>query len=103
MAAFDLRAALRAHKVCVWLDGEDTVVRFWAPGAIPADLLAEARSRKAEMRALLRAEVETGPPSGAQLFFYDEHGRACGPEEAYAWTWERGPRWVHTAGHPVPP
>jgi hypothetical protein len=45
---------------------------------------------------------DQSPPAGARLFFYDQAGRPCLPQDAYAWTWERGPRWFHTAERPVP-
>src|SRR5262249_15607780 len=42
------------------------------------------------------------PPPAALLFFADANGRPCKPEEAYMWSWERGPGWFYAREHPVP-
>jgi hypothetical protein len=104
MTAHDLRASLRGHKVRLFLDGGDTVVRIWAPvpvAEMPAGLLAEARTRKGELLDLLRSEAAAGPP-GVRLYFADESGRPCAAEDATMWCWEGGPRWFHTSDRPVP-
>jgi len=36
------------------------------------------------------------------MFFGNEGGRPCLPEEARSWTWEGGPAWFSTADRPVP-
>jgi hypothetical protein len=37
-----------------------------------------------------------------RLFFGDEVGRPCRPEDASHWTWEGAPRWLYTREHPAP-
>jgi hypothetical protein len=43
------------------------------------------------------------PPPGARLYFGDEDGRPCAPEDAHHWTWEGAPQWLYAARHPPPP
>jgi hypothetical protein len=43
------------------------------------------------------------PPRGARLYFYDEKGWPCSPEDARGWTWAHGAQWFLTTERPVPP
>jgi hypothetical protein len=42
------------------------------------------------------------PPRGTRLYFYDEKGWPCSPENARGWTWAHGPQWFLTTERPVP-
>jgi hypothetical protein len=45
------------------------------------------------------------PPPGAKIYCSDERGRACGPADAFMWTFEKAKgatQWYSVQEHPVP-
>lgn len=48
------------------------------------------------------ARVAIMPPPGVRLFFSDDDGRPCKPDDAYMWCWEGAPRWIYTLDFPPP-
>jgi hypothetical protein len=57
--------------------------------------------RTGRRRAAEPAEAVT-PPAGAVLVFQDYHGRPCGREGAYLWTWVGASQWYYAARTPAP-
>jgi hypothetical protein len=42
------------------------------------------------------------PPDGAAIYWQDANGRACPPESAFMWTWEKATTWYYVSQFPVP-
>ena len=72
------------------------------PTAPPASTAPEPTTQETAPEPEPAVEPPPVPPLGRRLYYYDLHGLACGPTDAYAWTWEGGPRWFHVTEYPVP-